>query len=113
MEIVPTITLRMRVPEEQIGMVIGSQGVGLKRLREETGVGSLTVERNSRGGQRLVEVTGTQEQVQLAQEVVQQMLQGGAVQTGGGDGAPATPQLPAGAYAPPHKKKKWHLRSAC
>ena len=101
MEIVPTITLRMRVPEEQIGMVIGSQGVGLKRLREETGVGSLTVERNSRGGQRLVEVTGTQEQVQLAQEVVQQMLQGGAVQTGGGDGAPATPQLPAGAYAPP------------
>ena len=70
MEIVPTITLRMRVPEEQIGMVIGSQGAGLKRLREETGVGSLTVERNSRGGQRLVEVTGTQEQVQLAQEVV-------------------------------------------
>ena len=28
MEIVLIITLRMRVPEEQIGMVIGSQGVG-------------------------------------------------------------------------------------
>lgn len=70
-------SLTLTVPADKIGSVIGPGGSGLRRLGQEAGV-KVTVPRTlTATGERSIEMVGLPEQLQRAQQLVLELMEGG------------------------------------
>jgi len=65
--------LRMLVPSDKAGLLVGKQGSWLKSTRERCGIG-VTVDREDKMGERLVTATGPYSQVSSVVAAILQAL---------------------------------------
>lgn len=64
----------MTIPDELGGAIIGKGGSRINRVREESGAEIEVEPQRGGGGDRIITITGTREQIQAAQYLLQQWL---------------------------------------
>jgi predicted RNA-binding protein YlqC (UPF0109 family) len=70
-------SLTLSVPADKIGSVIGQGGSGLRRLGQEAGVKVIVPRELTATGERSIEMVGAPEQLQRAQQLVLELMEGG------------------------------------
>ena len=65
----------MTIPSEYVGAIIGKGGERIKRIRDESGA-KIQIDKESTYGndEQIINISGTPEQIQMAQHLLQERL---------------------------------------
>ena len=71
----------LSIPSSAVGKIIGRQGSNIRNLQRETGA-QIEIDSGRAGDERTCTITGTEEQVQKAQELLKEVISRASVQDG-------------------------------